>query len=63
MSEESKRSKSGRPSDLEGPGRAGRPVNVYLDEETKDRARQWGNGSISAGIRRALKQPPPAAAV
>jgi len=39
----------GRPSEIDG-----RAVNVWLDEESIERARQLGNGQISAGIRKAL---------
>jgi hypothetical protein len=32
----------------------GRPVNVYLDQATKDKARKIGLGSVSEGIRIAV---------
>ena len=38
--------------------RSGRRVNVFLDERTIERARLLGEGSISAGIRRALSASP-----
>lgn len=32
----------------------GQRVNVYLDAQTLDRARELGEGNVSEGIRRAL---------
>jgi hypothetical protein len=43
---------AGRPAELEG----GKRVQVYLDAESLARAARIGNGNVSAGIRKALKQ-------
>jgi hypothetical protein len=43
-----------RPRTLEG----GKRVNVYLDAKSLERAAKWGDGNVSAGIRRALSQKP-----
>lgn len=42
----------GRPSEMEG----GKRVNVYLDADSLEAASKLGNGNISDGIRKALKQ-------
>lgn len=42
---------AGRPSELE----CGRRRNVYLDDESIERAKALGSGNISDGIRRALQ--------
>lgn len=42
---------AGRPAQMEG----GRNVNVYLDPQSIAVAQALGDGSISAGIRKALK--------
>lgn len=41
----------GRPAELTG----GKRVNVYLDDDSLQRAEQLGAGNVSAGIRRALQ--------
>lgn len=41
----------GRPRKLHG----GRRINVYLDQESLDRAEILGEGNLSLGVRRALK--------
>lgn len=43
---------AGRPSEMEG----GKRVNVYLDAESLAIAAKLGNGNVSDGIRKALKQ-------
>ena len=43
---------SGRPSEMDG----GKRVNVYLDAESIAVAAKIGNGNVSDGIRKALKQ-------
>ena len=43
---------AGRPSEMEG----GKRVNVYLDAESIAIATRLGNGNVSDGIRKALKQ-------
>jgi hypothetical protein len=43
---------AGRPVEMEG----GRRVNVYLDAESLSIAAKLGNGNVSDGIRKALKQ-------
>lgn len=43
---------AGRPSEMEG----GKRVNVYLDAESLAIASKLGNGNVSEGIRKALKQ-------
>jgi len=43
--------KAGRPAEIQG----GQRVNVYLDARTIQRATEIGNGSISAGLRRAVE--------
>jgi hypothetical protein len=43
---------AGRPAEMEG----GRRVNVYLDADSLDTASKLGNGNVSDGIRKALKQ-------
>ena len=43
---------AGRPSEMEG----GKRVNVYLDAESLAIAARLGNGNVSDGIRKALKQ-------
>lgn len=43
---------AGRPSEMEG----GKRVNVYLDAESLAIASKLGNGNVSDGIRKALKQ-------
>ncbi len=42
----------GRPSEMAG----GKAVNVYLDAESISIATKLGNGNVSEGIRKALKQ-------
>lgn len=42
----------GRPSEMDG----GRKVNTYLDAESIAIATRLGNGNVSEGIRKALKQ-------
>lgn len=44
--------KIGRPSEMAG----GKAVNVYLDAESIASATKLGNGNVSEGIRKALKQ-------
>lgn len=41
----------GRPADV-----GGKRVQVYLDEKSLDLAAKLGNGNVSEGIRKALKQ-------
>lgn len=43
---------AGRPSELSG----GKAVKVYLDTESLEAAAKIGNGNVSEGIRKALKQ-------
>lgn len=43
---------AGRPAEMEG----GKRVNVYLDSESLAIASKLGNGNVSDGIRKALKQ-------
>ena len=43
---------AGRPSEMAG----GKRVNTYLDAESIAIATRLGNGNVSAGIRKALKQ-------
>ena len=43
---------AGRPSEMAG----GKPVNTYLDAESIAIATRLGNGNVSEGIRKALKQ-------
>jgi hypothetical protein len=43
---------AGRPAEITG----GRAVNVYLDADSISAAQALGRGSVSAGIRAALKQ-------
>lgn len=43
---------AGRPAEMEG----GRRVNVYLDVESLAIASKLGNGNVSDGIRKGLKQ-------
>jgi post-segregation antitoxin (ccd killing protein) len=40
----------GRPQSVKG-----KPVRVYIDDETIERARKLGNGNLSEGIRKALE--------
>ena len=42
----------GRPSEMSG----GKKVNTYLDAESISIAARLGNGNVSEGIRKALKQ-------
>jgi hypothetical protein len=44
--------KAGRPPEMSG----GKKVNTYLDAESIAIATRLGNGNVSAGIRKALKQ-------
>jgi hypothetical protein len=44
--------KPGRPSEMTG----GKKVNTYLDAESVAIATRLGNGNVSEGIRKALKQ-------
>ena len=43
---------AGRPSEMSG----GKKVNTYLDAESIAIATRLGNGNVSEGIRKALKQ-------
>lgn len=43
---------AGRPSEMEG----GKRVNVYLDADSLAVAAKLGNGNVSEGIRKSLKQ-------
>lgn len=44
--------KPGRPAEMDG----GKKVNTYLDAESVEIAKKLGNGNVSEGIRKALKQ-------
>jgi len=48
------RNPEGRPPSV-GDGKGGKRRDIYIDEESWQRAKDLGNGKASEGIRRALK--------
>lgn len=52
MSETTETPAPGRPAELQD----GKRVNVYLDAQALEIARRLGDGNVSAGIRRALRE-------